>query len=128
MKKNPLSKDAINILKKYEHVDSMKTAHTTLETGDLEFLLGYLEESVRIERSLRDKIKKYETPTRVANYLRDISVNQHDEIECILTIHGVEHTLPISRKNARGFTHSFWMHDVERHALQPNQETKNKKK
>lgn len=88
-----------------------KINHTLTGCADY---IDELEKKISLlENSLNDYKKesdKFETSTHIDNFLYEMDVNDKGEIPCLIKIHGIEHTLGITERDAKSFVHLFHMH------------------
>jgi len=66
-----------------------------------------LEESLKM---YKDENETYETSTHIDDFMYELHPNAKGEIPVLIKVHGVEHSLGITEKDARSFNHIFQMH------------------
>lgn len=68
-----------------------------------------LEEGLKM---YKDENEVYETSTHINEFMYELRPNEKDEIPILIKVHGVEHILGITEKDARSFNHIFQMQQM----------------
>ncbi|MCM3573303.1 hypothetical protein M3172_08855 [Mesobacillus subterraneus] len=84
------------------------TADLFDEVQRLKSVIRGLEDSLKTYKEDNDK---YEQSTYIDNFLYEYNVNEKGEIPFLIKVHGVEHTLGITEKDAKAFIHLFKMYN-----------------
>ena len=96
------------MVKYKEMYECEKAAHgaTEQELQRLKNKIIGLEDSLIIYKSESDN---YEQSTHIDNFMYEMNVNEKGEIPCLIKANGIEHSLGITERDVKSFSHIFQM-------------------
>lgn len=83
------------------------------DTSKEESSIKYYNEMQLLEESLKiykNENELYEISTHIDDFMYELHPNEKGEIPMLIKVHGVEHSLGITEKDAHSFIHIFQMH------------------